>query len=98
MWGVVGMGTLHAWESFGDSTPPDIQAVAKGLGGGSVVFPVFLPTQINSTCQVRHYWRCFDVEEGRRWHSGQRRVLETRPYLSGRFLPRLPPPTLSCGL
>jgi hypothetical protein len=38
------MGTLHAWESFGDNTPPDIQAVAKGLGGGSVVFfPPFHP-------------------------------------------------------
>ena len=34
-----GMGTLHAWESFGDNTPPDIQAVAKGLGGGLVIFP-----------------------------------------------------------
>lgn len=30
------MGTLHAWESFGDNTPPDIQAIAKGLGGGLV--------------------------------------------------------------
>ena len=28
------MGTLHAWESFGDGASPDIQAVAKGLGGG----------------------------------------------------------------
>lgn len=34
-----GMGTLHAWESFGDNAPPDIQAVAKGLGGGSVIVP-----------------------------------------------------------
>jgi adenosylmethionine-8-amino-7-oxononanoate aminotransferase len=32
--GDVGMGTTHAWESFGDNVPPDIQAVAKGLGGG----------------------------------------------------------------
>lgn len=31
------MGTLHAWESFGDGEPPDIQAVAKGLGGGRVI-------------------------------------------------------------
>jgi hypothetical protein len=23
------MGTMHAWESFGDGVPPDIQAVAK---------------------------------------------------------------------
>ncbi|KAG6869211.1 hypothetical protein C0993_009074 [Termitomyces sp. T159_Od127] len=30
----VGMGTLHGWESFGDNVAPDIQAVAKGLGGG----------------------------------------------------------------
>ncbi|KAJ7127194.1 pyridoxal phosphate-dependent transferase [Mycena epipterygia] len=28
------MGTLHAWESFGDGAAPDLQAVAKGLGGG----------------------------------------------------------------
>jgi acetylornithine/succinyldiaminopimelate/putrescine aminotransferase len=31
------MGTTHAWESFGDNEAPDIQAVAKGLGGGCVV-------------------------------------------------------------
>lgn len=31
-----GMGSLHAWETFGDGVAPDIQAVAKGLGGGSV--------------------------------------------------------------
>ena len=30
----VGMGTLHAWEKYGDGAKPDIQAVAKGLGGG----------------------------------------------------------------
>jgi E3 ubiquitin-protein ligase TRIP12 len=35
--GEVGMGTTHAWESFGDNVPPDIQAVAKGLGGGYAV-------------------------------------------------------------
>ena len=31
------MGTTHAWESFGDNEPPDIQVVAKGLGGGYAV-------------------------------------------------------------
>lgn len=31
------MGTLHAWESYGDNVSPDIQAIAKGLGGGCVV-------------------------------------------------------------
>ena len=25
---------MHAWESFGDGAAPDLQAVAKGLGGG----------------------------------------------------------------
>lgn len=34
MSGMGRMGTLHAWESFGDGVHPDIQAVAKGLGGG----------------------------------------------------------------
>lgn len=34
MCGMGRMGTMHAWESFGDNEPPDIQAVAKGLGGG----------------------------------------------------------------
>ncbi|THU90840.1 PLP-dependent transferase [Dendrothele bispora CBS 962.96] len=32
--GDTGMGTQHAWESFADGVAPDIQAVAKGLGGG----------------------------------------------------------------
>ncbi|KAI0037907.1 PLP-dependent transferase [Auriscalpium vulgare] len=34
MSGMGRMGTLHAWESFGDNEAPDIEAVAKGLGGG----------------------------------------------------------------
>ncbi|KZT44316.1 PLP-dependent transferase [Sistotremastrum suecicum HHB10207 ss-3] len=34
MCGMGRMGTLHAWESFGDGIAPDLQAVAKGLGGG----------------------------------------------------------------
>ncbi|KAF9461243.1 hypothetical protein BDZ94DRAFT_1196596 [Collybia nuda] len=34
MSGMGRMGTLHAWESFGDGAQPDLQAVAKGLGGG----------------------------------------------------------------
>ncbi|KAJ7158710.1 pyridoxal phosphate-dependent transferase [Mycena filopes] len=34
MSGMGRMGTMHAWESFGDGVAPDIQAVAKGLGGG----------------------------------------------------------------
>ena len=36
------MGTLHAWESYGDGVSPDLQAVAKGLGGGYV--SSFLPS------------------------------------------------------
>ncbi|KAL0579002.1 hypothetical protein V5O48_002997 [Marasmius crinis-equi] len=34
MSGMGRMGTTHAWESFGDGEAPDLQAVAKGLGGG----------------------------------------------------------------
>ncbi|KAH9849939.1 PLP-dependent transferase [Lenzites betulinus] len=34
MSGMGRLGTLHAWESFGDGVAPDLQAVAKGLGGG----------------------------------------------------------------
>ncbi|KAF9269422.1 PLP-dependent transferase [Marasmius fiardii PR-910] len=34
MSGMGRMGTTHAWESFGDGAAPDIQGVAKGLGGG----------------------------------------------------------------
>ncbi|KZV84309.1 PLP-dependent transferase [Exidia glandulosa HHB12029] len=36
MSGMGRMGTMHAWESFGDGVSPDLQAVAKGLGGGYV--------------------------------------------------------------
>lgn len=34
MSGMGRMGSLHAWQSVGDGASPDIQAVAKGLGGG----------------------------------------------------------------
>ncbi|KAI0272306.1 hypothetical protein BC834DRAFT_1030472 [Gloeopeniophorella convolvens] len=37
MSGMGRMGTTHAWESFGDNEAPDIQAVAKGLGGGQLI-------------------------------------------------------------
>lgn len=40
------MGTVHAWESFGDGATPDIQAVAKGLGGGYVSAFLFLQQHI----------------------------------------------------
>ena len=30
----LGLGTLHAWETYGDGVTPDLQAIAKGLGGG----------------------------------------------------------------
>ncbi|KAK0202726.1 hypothetical protein DFS33DRAFT_1488831 [Desarmillaria ectypa] len=34
MSGMGRMGCYHAWELYGDGIAPDIQAVAKGLGGG----------------------------------------------------------------
>ncbi|KAH9944964.1 PLP-dependent transferase [Epithele typhae] len=36
MSGMGRLGTLHAWQTHGDDARPDIQAVAKGLGGGYV--------------------------------------------------------------
>ncbi|KAI0091468.1 hypothetical protein BDY19DRAFT_983799 [Irpex rosettiformis] len=34
MSGMGRLGTMHAWEQFGDGVTPDLQSVAKGLGGG----------------------------------------------------------------
>ncbi|KAK7685829.1 hypothetical protein QCA50_011175 [Cerrena zonata] len=34
MSGMGRLGTTHAWETYGDGVTPDLQAVAKGLGGG----------------------------------------------------------------
>ncbi|KAF8967730.1 hypothetical protein BDZ97DRAFT_1903295 [Flammula alnicola] len=45
MSGMGRMGTLHAWESFGDGVAPDIQAVAKGLGGGYASIGAVLMSQ-----------------------------------------------------
>jgi hypothetical protein len=42
MCGMGRMGSTHAWQSLGDGVGPDIQAVAKGLGGG-LVLPLVLP-------------------------------------------------------
>lgn len=39
------MGTLHAWETYGDGITPDIQAVAKGLGGGYTPMGAVMVTQ-----------------------------------------------------
>lgn len=36
MSGMGRLGTLHAWETYGDGIAPDLQAIAKGLGGGYV--------------------------------------------------------------
>jgi len=45
MSGMGRMGTLHAWESFGDNVAPDIQAIAKGLGGGYATIGAVLISQ-----------------------------------------------------
>ncbi|KAI0079420.1 PLP-dependent transferase [Panus rudis PR-1116 ss-1] len=34
MSGMGRLGTTHAWQTYGDGISPDLQAVAKGLGGG----------------------------------------------------------------
>lgn len=36
---------MHAWESFGDGVAPDIQSVAKGLGGGYASIGAILMSQ-----------------------------------------------------
>jgi acetylornithine/succinyldiaminopimelate/putrescine aminotransferase len=52
----IGMGVTHAWELYGDNEPPDIQAVGKGLGGGSAIprprFLLFVLT-IAQVCMYR---------------------------------------------
>jgi len=53
------MGTTHAWESFGDNEPPDIQAVAKGLGGGyASIGAVLMSKQVADTILDENgYWK-----------------------------------------
>jgi len=45
MSGMGRMGSLHAWETFGDGVAPDIQAIAKGLGGGYASIGAVLMSQ-----------------------------------------------------
>lgn len=56
-----GMGTLHAWESFGDGIAPDIQAVAKGLGGGLVGLSCIAEANANGVSQICYNRRSPDV-------------------------------------
>lgn len=46
MSGMGRVGTLHAWETF-DGEAPDIQAVAKGLGGGCVIPRLLLKADVD---------------------------------------------------
>ncbi|KAG1850714.1 hypothetical protein F4604DRAFT_1907303, partial [Suillus subluteus] len=39
MSGMGRMGTMHAWQSLGDGAAPDLQAIAKGLGGAVLISP-----------------------------------------------------------
>lgn len=52
------MGSLHAWETFADGVPPDIQAVAKGLGGGFAPIGAVLMNQrvLDGIKQGAGYW------------------------------------------
>jgi hypothetical protein len=81
----VGMGTTHAWESFGDNEPPDIQTVAKGLGGGYAVlslcflgfifdYGIVILALAQSLCLKRSWtFNCYE----------QCWLLETRAHLYG---------------
>lgn len=59
MSGMGRMGTLHAWESFGDGVSPDLQAVAKGLGGGYVSIGAILmsPKVVAGLQGGSNYWK-----------------------------------------
>ncbi|KAI9429609.1 pyridoxal phosphate-dependent transferase [Lactarius indigo] len=59
MCGMGRMGTTHAWESFGDNEPPDIQAVAKGLGGGySCIGAILVSKQVADVVTKNGgYWK-----------------------------------------
>jgi adenosylmethionine-8-amino-7-oxononanoate aminotransferase len=47
MSGMGRMGSLHAWQAYGDGAVPDIQAVAKGLGGGyASIGAVFMSAKV----------------------------------------------------
>ena len=65
------MGVTHAWELYGDNEPPDIQAVGKGLGGGSAI-PRPRSLQFFSSDykkhQVRLHWRGPHVQASRGRH------------------------------
>ncbi|THH27692.1 hypothetical protein EUX98_g6496 [Antrodiella citrinella] len=45
MSGMGRLGTLHAWEQFADGIAPDLQAIAKGLGGGYASIGAILISQ-----------------------------------------------------
>jgi len=58
MSGMGRMGTLHAWESFGDGVHPDIQAIAKGLGGGyTPIGAVLLNERVSSIRDKSGVWK-----------------------------------------
>ncbi|KAF8746923.1 Domain Homologous E6-AP Carboxyl Terminus with, partial [Rhizoctonia solani] len=58
MSGMGRMGTLHAWESFGDGMAPDLQSVAKGLGGGfaSIGAVLVSPRVVRGISDGSGYW------------------------------------------
>ncbi|KAG8857436.1 hypothetical protein FRB96_005735 [Tulasnella sp. 330] len=57
MSGMGRMGTMHAWQSYGDGVSPDIQAVAKGLGGGyASIGAVLLNKRVADGIQAGSGW------------------------------------------
>ncbi|TFK26192.1 PLP-dependent transferase [Coprinopsis marcescibilis] len=59
MSGMGRMGTLHGWQSFGDGVAPDIQAVAKGLGGGYATIGAILisPKVTDGIQSTSGFWK-----------------------------------------
>lgn len=57
MSGMGRIGTFHGWQSVGEGVQPDIQTVAKGLGGGYMpISGVLLSPRVSQTLhgQIMH--------------------------------------------
>ncbi|KAH8980518.1 PLP-dependent transferase [Lactarius hatsudake] len=53
------MGVMHAWESYGDNEPPDIQVIGKSLGGGyACIAAVLMSKQVADAIRDKNgFWK-----------------------------------------
>lgn len=59
MCGMGRMGVTHAWESYGDNEPPDIQVIGKSLGGGyACIAAVLMSKQVADAIRDKNgFWK-----------------------------------------